>query len=112
MSEVPPDVLVLCFDVKGRMADIGGQWEASDVITNDTLPRKRLIWAGVYRDYYLLHYESGGRGHSFHVLLAQTRAGARADVLWRAVGEKYSDVAAFRKALTNNQLDDDPKFTY
>jgi len=111
-SEIPPAVLVLCTDLQAGMADIGQRWEATDVITNDTLPRKRLIWAVVYQDYYLIHYERGGRGHSFHVLLAQIRAGEKADVLWRAVGDKYPDVAAFRKALANNQLDDDPKFAY
>ncbi len=111
-SEIPPAVLVLCSDLNGRMADIGRRWEATDVITNDTLPRKRLIWAVVYEDYYLVHYERGGRGHSFHLLLAQTRAGEKADLLWRAVGEKYSDMAAFRKALMNNEIDDDPNFAY
>jgi len=111
-TEIPPAVLALCSDLHGRMADIGQRWEATDVITNDTLPRKRLIWAVVYQDYYIVHYERGGRGHSFHVLLAQTRAGEKADLLWRAVGEKYSDLTAFRNALTNNQMDDDPKFAY
>jgi hypothetical protein len=80
-TEIPPAVLVLCSDLHGRMADIGQRWEATDVITNDTLPRKRLIWAAVYQDYYLVRYEKGGRGHRLHVLLAQARAGGEADLL-------------------------------
>ncbi len=111
-SEIPSAVLVLCSDLNGRMADIGERWEATDVITNETLPRKRLIWAVVHQDYYLVHYERGGRGHSFHVLLAQLKAGKKADVLWRAVGEKYLDISAFSRALKNNQMDDDPKLAY
>ncbi len=112
MTEIPPAVIALCSDSHGRMADIGRRWESTDFITKDTLPRKRLIWAVVYRDYYLVHYERGGIGHSFHVLFAQKRIGERADLLWRAVGERYSDAAAFRKALTNNKMDDDPRFAY
>jgi len=111
-SEIPSAVLALCADSNGRLADIGGRWEATDLITNNKLPQKRLIWAAVYQNYYLVHYERGGRGHSFHILLAQAEGGEKADALWRAVGDRYSDILAFTKALRNNQMDDDPKFAY
>ena len=111
-NEIPSAVLALCADTNGRLADIGENWEATDLITDDKLPQKRLIWAAEYKNYYLVHYERGGRGHSFHILLAQTKGSEKADVLWRAVGDRYADILAFSKALKNNQMDDDPKFAY
>ena len=111
-AEMPLVVIALCADGDGRLADIGGRWEPTDVISNDGLPRKRLIWAAAKANYFLIHYESGGIVHRFHILLAQTKGSKKADVLWRAVGKKYPDLKAFIKALNNNELEDDPKSAY
>ena len=45
----------------------GQRFEATDVIRDTSLPRKRLIFAGVSGNKCFVHYEQGGLGHSFLV---------------------------------------------
>jgi hypothetical protein len=43
------------------MADTGGAWNKTDVVTNPSLLFRRLIWAVETTGYYVIHYEMGGR---------------------------------------------------
>jgi len=106
-TNLPPAVVALCRDDDGRLAEPGQKWEVTDVITDATLPRKRLIWAATDGEYFVIHYERGGRGHGFHVLVAtcQPKDGD-AKVVWRAVGSQLKDYSAFLAALEKNELDD------
>ncbi len=106
-TNLPPAVLALCVDENGRLADPGQKWEVTDVISDRSLPRKRLIWAATDGEYFVVHYEAGGIAHSFHMLLAKTkRAGAIA--VWRAAGfQKLGNFKAFLGALEADKLDDD-----
>lgn len=108
-TNLPPAIVALCADDSGRLAEPGQKWEAADVITNAnaSLPRKRLIWAAVSGEYYVVHYERGGRGHSFHVLVATLAKGEREPkIVWRGVGGQLKDYAAFLGALRSGKLDD------
>lgn len=106
-TNLPPTVLSLCADDRGMLAEPGQKWQATDQITDDRLPRKRLIWAVTDGNYYVVHYERGGRGHSFHVLAAKLKAGdSKPGFVWRGVGGKLKDFRAFLGALAANKLDD------
>ncbi len=52
-KDLPPPVVALCVDDKGKLADPGQNWNATDAITDPTLPWKRLIWAAVGSEYYV-----------------------------------------------------------
>lgn len=106
-TNLPPEVFALCADSGGRLAEPGQKWEISDVITDETLPRKRLIWAVTDGDYYVVHYERGGYALSFHVLVAKLRnADSKPSFMWRGIGEQLKDYRAFLDAVANNKLDD------
>ena len=106
-KELPPGVVALCVDDKGKLAEPGQHWNATDAVTDPTLPWKRLIWAAVGSDYYIVHYERGGIDHSFHILVAKlAKNDAKPMVLWRAVGRQLKDYAAFLEALRTGKLDD------
>ncbi len=47
------------------MANPGEKFEATDYIVDSSLPQRRLIFAGVSGDRCFIHYERGGRGHSY-----------------------------------------------
>src|SRR5207245_4046714 len=99
-SDLPPEIVALCAGDNGRLADPGQKWNATDVITDPTLPGKRLIWTAVGGEYYVVHYERGGIAHTFHVLVATlTKNNAKPKVVWRAVGGPVKDYAAFLIAL-------------
>jgi hypothetical protein len=70
-KDLPRAIVALCVDDKGKLADPGQNWNPTDAITDPTLPWKRLIWAAVGGDYYVVHYERGGIDHSFHILVAK-----------------------------------------
>jgi len=107
-NDLPPAILALCDGVSdGKLAEPGQKWNATDVITDPTLPGKRLIWAAVGGEYYVVHYERGGIAHTFHVLVATlTKNNAKPKVIWRGVGGLLKDYAAFLIALRNGKLDD------
>lgn len=107
-TNLPPAVYALCADDRGRLANPGKQWEATDVIKDDKLPRKRLIWAVLDGDYYVVHYERGGRAHSFHVLIAQIEdGGTKPTFIWRGIARKQiEDLKEFLDAVARNRLDD------
>ena len=107
ITNLPLAIVVLCADDSGGLAESGQKWEATDVITDGSLPRKRLIWAAVSGVHYVIHYERGGRGHSFHVLVATLAKGeTKPKVVWRGVGRQLKDYDAFVKALRSENLDD------
>jgi hypothetical protein len=107
-TALPKEVVALCVDYNGRIAEPGGKWEATDLIYDNTLPQSRLIWAAHRDDYYVIHYEKGGRGHSLHVLIATYKPGdSKATLVWHGVA--YKDIrnyTAFLTALKDNTLDD------
>jgi len=105
-SDVPPALIAVCAD-NGRIGGPGQNWQATDVITDPTLPGKRLMWAAVGGEYYVAHYESGGIAHTFRILVAKlTKDDVKPKAVWRGVGGPLKDYAAFLDALRKGELDD------
>ena len=106
-TNLPPAVIALCADEGGRLAEPGQRWEATDLITDSSLPRKRLIWAATDGERYVVHYERGGRAHSFHVLVTSLKEGdTKPNDTWRGVGGWFKNYSAFLDALRSRKLDD------
>ena len=107
-TNLPRAILALCDGGgDGKLAEPGQKWNATDAIMDPTLPGKRLIWAAVGGDYYVLHYERGGIAHTFHILVAKlAKNDAKPQLVWRAVGGPLKDYAAFLNALRSGKLDD------
>jgi len=105
-GDLPAAIVVLCAD-DGTLAEPGQKWNATDAIVDPTLPGKRLIWAAVGGEYYVVHYERGGIAHTFHVLVARlAKNDAKPKVVWHAVGGPLKDYAAFLDGLRSGKLDD------
>ncbi len=107
-SDLPPAVLTLCDGGSdGKLAEPGQKWNATDSIIDPILPGKRLIWAAVGGEYYVVHYERGGIAHTFHILVAKlAKDGPEPKPAWRAIGGPFKDYAAFIAALRSGKLDD------
>ena len=90
-------------DLPREVSEPGQKWEATDVISDDKLPTKRLIWAFTDGDIFVVHYERGGRGHSFHVLVARLKA---PKLVWygTGIGSRFKDYSAFLEALQAEKL--------
>jgi hypothetical protein len=106
-SDLPREIVALCSGGKAGLGDPGQRWNPTDVVVDPTLPGKRLIWAAVGGNYYIVHYERGGIAHTYHILVAKlAKDDAKPKVVWRAVGGPFKDYAAFLEALRNGKLDD------
>ena len=86
VSDLPAGIRRL-YTVKGgshiAMANPGERFEATDNITDPTLPRRRLIFAGVSQDRAFVHYEEGGIAHSYLVELFRLEPSQTAIGIWR-----------------------------
>ena len=111
VAQLPAVIVDVCANGNGKLADPGAKWELTDVITDPALPRRRLIWAISDGDYFVVHYENGGRGHSYHILVAKVdSAQATVEESWFAVGNKLTSYEDFLVALRRNELDDDTRY--
>ena len=92
-ANLPSAVVTLCADDNGKLAEPGQEWEATDVIIDSKLPRKRLIWAATDGEYFVIHYERGGIDHSFHILIARLKPGdTTPKIVWRCVGGQLKEI--------------------
>lgn len=66
------------------MANPGEKFEATDFILDSSLPQRRLIFAGVSGDRCFIHYERGGRGHSYIVAFFRLMSANSMEPLWSA----------------------------
>jgi hypothetical protein len=107
-SDLPSAILALCDGGSdGKLAELGQKWNATDAISDPTLPGKRLIWGAVGGDYYVVHYERGGIAHTFHILVARlAKDDAKPKAVWRGVGGPFKDYPGFLDALRSGKLDD------
>ena len=110
-GDLPGPIIALCASDKKNLAEPGGKWNATDSIIDPSLPGKRLIWAAIGGDYYVVHYERGGIAHTFHVLIARFKKNdTDAKLVWQAVGGPFEDYTAFINGLRTGKLDD--RFDY
>ena len=98
---LPSPVLTAFTEVGGQrplMANPGKKFEAGDVITDASIPRKRLLFAGVSNAKCLVHYEQGGIGHSYVLALFRlTHDGM--EPVWKGYCGPARDVQGLRSEI-------------
>jgi hypothetical protein len=78
------------------MADPEKRFEATDVIMDSTLPRRRLIFGGVAQDRAFLHYEQGGIALTFVTELFRLDSQQAAVGIWRGYCGRAETLADLR----------------
>jgi hypothetical protein len=93
--------------VTGQVGEPGETWNPTDAIIDPTLPNKRLIWAAIGGDYYVMHYECGEIIHTYHLSIAKlAKADRKPKLIWRSVSGPLKNYAAFLHALRTGKLDE------
>jgi len=94
------------FDSEGfEMADAGGPWNATDFVVNRALPFRRLIWAVSVEEYVILHYEMGGLGHSWHIMVFGPARNERRECIWSGSAEhSFASVYTFSRGVTTGSI--------
>jgi hypothetical protein len=81
------------------MANPGERFEATDVIRDESVPRKRLVFAGVSGSKCFVHYEQGGRGHSFRVAFFEIPSAEKMKPIWLGYCGPAKDVSDLRSQV-------------
>lgn len=103
VEELPASIktafAVLTHQSQFEMADPRRDFQVTDVITHEGLPSRRLIFAGISNRECFVHYERGGRGHSYYVVVLSTEP-SKARFIWgRALPKPAADIAGLRYAI-------------
>jgi hypothetical protein len=110
MHEIPAEVVKACAAASSgggfELADAGKPFQVTDVITDEKLPGKRLDWAARIPGYMIVHYETGGIAHAYHVMVVALDLEKKAHVVWAALAKPMKSYAEFRAALIAEKLDD------
>ena len=86
MNALPSSVLHLYTEQGGTrllMANPGERFDATDVITDRSVPRKRLIFAGVSGDKCFIHYEQGGIGLMYLLAFYKADSKVAPELIWQ-----------------------------
>jgi hypothetical protein len=90
------------------LADPGQKYQDTDVITEQDLPSRRLVFAGVKGDEWFVHYERGGYVHSYLIVVFKLKAQDQFQFLWGGAGfQGAKDVQELRKMIAAGQFSDD-----
>ena len=90
------------------MANPGEKYQEGDVISSGPrLPWRRLIFAGISKDRYFIHYEQGGMGRSFHLAIFEVGPDGKVSFLFGGSGIRAAkDLAHLRSAVLAKQFAD------
>jgi hypothetical protein len=111
VSDIPEPVLTrfremakIVREDETLLAEPGAAFQVAAVVGSRPLPWRRLVFAGLSKEYCFIHYERGGRGLGRYVILFRiSKEGATFE--WGAASPAlFKDLGKLREALTANQL--------
>jgi hypothetical protein len=89
------------------LANPGEKYQVTDVIDEPGLPFRRLVFAGVSGNKWLIHYEHGGIGYSTAVVLLELDAQNKVRFVWGGAGaECAKNLSALRTAIGAGRFSD------
>ena len=103
MSDLPEGVRKFYW-AKGApgagMVDPGERFESTDVITDPSLPSRRLIFAGVTQDRAFIHYEQGGIATFFVIEFFRLKSPATATSVWKGFDGPANGIEDLRRLVS------------
>ncbi|HYX53325.1 MAG TPA: hypothetical protein VE783_07720 [Candidatus Limnocylindrales bacterium] len=113
ISELPQPVkaaLAMAFRQNTlQIADPGKPFNATDVV-DERLPMRRLIFAGQAGERFVVHYERGGRGHSYYALVFDVKDHNSAALIGAASYRQAARNIAKLKSLRHNDISNSRSF--
>jgi hypothetical protein len=85
------------------MANPGEKFQITDVVVDKKLPWNRLIFAALSSDKCIIHYERGGRAHSYYAKVYGVAPKQRATLLWTgALMQPACNLTELRSMVANS----------
>ncbi len=85
------------------MVNPGQKFEATDAISDSSLPNRRLIFAGTADNRVFLQYEQGGIAHMFILALLRVSAEGNVEPVSRSYCGPVTDLQALRTEIRNGR---------
>lgn len=105
VKALPRPILQIFTEREGSrllMANPGSRFQAADVITDASVPRERLIFAGVQNDKCFVHYEQGGIGLSYVLLMFRVTSAESVEPLWKGYcAQRATNIQDLRVQMIN-----------
>ncbi len=93
------------------LANPGRKYQVTDVVVERDLPRRRLVFAGVRGNEWFIHYELGGIGHSYCVLLFKVDPANGVQFVWGGTGSHGAkNLDQLRKMVAAGQFSDEMQY--
>jgi hypothetical protein len=90
------------------LANPGQNYQVTDVDPDRTLPRRRLVFAGVAGDEWFVHYEKGGIGHSYSMVVFKVNSQSGFEFVWGGIGfHGAKNLDQLRKMVAAGQFSDE-----
>ena len=115
VAAIPDEVRVAFAAEAGEpfaMAEPGAEWQGTDALGDEALPRRRLEMVALSKTHCFLFYELGGRARTRHVTVFRLNEDG-ADLVWRAIRDgSVRHPADILRRIDSGALDDDPKHDF
>jgi hypothetical protein len=93
------------------LANPGQKYQVTDVVVDRKLPFRRLVFAGVKDHNWLVHYERGGRGHGYYLLVFKVDPHGDAHFVWGGSGPNGAkNLEQLRKMVAAGQFSDEENY--
>jgi hypothetical protein len=111
--EALPRPILAAFTEQGGsrllMANPGGKFEATDYILDASVPMKRLIFAGSRDNKCFVHFEQGGRAHSYVLAFFTLTSADEMKPLWQGYcDERAANIQELRSKLASGACSQSP----
>lgn len=88
-----------------RLANPQEKYQATDILMNPKLPVRRLVIAGKCGEFWFVHYERGGRGQYYALVIFREQANGIFAFVWGGHGfGKATTYGALSHAIATDQI--------
>jgi hypothetical protein len=115
VEAIPPVVKQAFVEITGErsfaLANPGQKYQVSDVVLEPELPSRRLAFAGVKDNEWFIHYERGGIGHEYDVIVFKVDEHHGTKFLWGGTGfHGAKNLDELRKLVATGQFSDEATY--
>lgn len=106
MRALPAPVIKAFTEAGGTrltIANPGERFEATDVILDESIPRKRLLFAGISEHKSFVLYEQGGIGTFYVLALFQLETANATPAIWTTYCAPAESIAVLRTLISQGQ---------
>lgn len=93
-----------------KMANPGEKYQETDYVSERELPWRRLIFSGISKGRYFIHYEKGGIAHTFYLAIFDVNSEGKVSFLWGGPGARAKGLTQLRSLVSTKAFGDNSNY--